>query len=169
MGMAKSYNSKLGLNQRHHPPFTEICARRAVKRLAAPPSSISFSSSIGFRFESQSSASRRRQLIMSVLSSVAARKKGHVKAVILGDSLASDDDDLILPSHDFSHQALVPSLDHVSFFLSFYPLSLCFFFFLLLLFFFFLLRFLLNNCDCEFVIFIFLTCQTALLAHLSLL
>lgn len=55
--------------------------------------------------------------MMSVLSSGATRKNGHVNAVILGDSLASDDDDLILPSHDFSHRALVPSRDHVSFFL----------------------------------------------------
>lgn len=118
--MAKSYNGKAGLNQQHRLPIAVNWGGRPEKRLAAP-SSISFSSS--FRFRSQSSASRRRQLMMSLLSSGATRKNGHVNAVILGDSLALDDDDLVLPSHDFSHQALVPSLDHVSFFLPFFPLA----------------------------------------------
>ena len=38
----------------------------------------------------------------------------HLNAVILGEALASEEDDLVLPSDDFSRQALVPSPQKVS-------------------------------------------------------
>nr|KJB67969.1 hypothetical protein B456_010G219900 [Gossypium raimondii] len=41
--------------------------------------------------------------------SSAVAKISHLKAVVLGDAPASEEDDVVLPSHDFSRQALVPS------------------------------------------------------------
>ncbi|KAK6928615.1 Acetyl-coenzyme A synthetase, N-terminal domain [Dillenia turbinata] len=40
-----------------------------------------------------------------------AGKISHLNAVILGEALASEEDDLVFPSDDFSRQALVPSPD----------------------------------------------------------
>ncbi|KAE8689529.1 Acetyl-coenzyme A synthetase [Hibiscus syriacus] len=41
--------------------------------------------------------------------SSAAAKLSHLKAVVLGEAPASGDDDVVVPSHEFSRQALVPS------------------------------------------------------------
>lgn len=46
--------------------------------------------------------------------SSAVAKISHLKAVVLGDAPASEEDDVVLPSHDFSRQALVPSQQKVS-------------------------------------------------------
>ena len=46
----------------------------------------------------------------------------HLNAVILGEALASEENDLIFPSRDFCSQALIPSLQKVS---SLLFLSLC--------------------------------------------
>ncbi|KHG28195.1 Acetate--CoA ligase ACS, chloroplastic/glyoxysomal -like protein [Gossypium arboreum] len=43
------------------------------------------------------------------LPSSAVAKISHLKAVVLGDAPASEEDDVVLPSHEFSRQALVPS------------------------------------------------------------
>ncbi|RRT41820.1 hypothetical protein BHE74_00058462 [Ensete ventricosum] len=45
----------------------------------------------------------------------------HLNAVILGEPLASEENDLVFPSHDFSHQALVSSPEQVRAFQKWYP------------------------------------------------
>lgn len=57
---------------------------------------------------------------MSTLPS-GAGKISHLNAVILGESLASEENDLVFPSHEFCRTALVPSPEKVA---PFYFLSI---------------------------------------------
>lgn len=84
----------------------------------APSSSSSFNStnwmaSAGSTINGKTWNQLRHVESMSSLPS-GAGKISHLNAVILGEALASEENDLVFPSEDFSNQALVPSPQKVS-------------------------------------------------------
>lgn len=56
---------------------------------------------------------------MKILPSGAGRIP-HLNAVILGESLATEEEEFVLPSEEFASKALVQSPEQVLFFKSFY-------------------------------------------------